>query len=108
MTGRECVHTMYIMDLLRFEWDEAIALANFRKHRVTFDEAKSVFWDDHAIDFFDPDHSDDEDRFLLLGLSGKLRALVVSHCFREKRLRVRIISARKTRGSEEKLYWEER
>lgn len=80
---------------LRFEWDEAKNRENARKHGVLFHEAQTVFLDDNAARFFDPDHSEDEDRFILLGMSMKLRVLVVSHCYRENESVIRIISARK-------------
>jgi len=64
-----------------------------------------VFYDENAIRYFDPDHSDDEDRFLMVGMSQRLRILIVSHCFREEDLVIRIISARKATRSEEDIYW---
>lgn len=70
---------------LRFDWDAAKAAANQRKHGVSFDEASTAFSDDHALLLDDPDHSPDEDRFLLLGLGASLRLLVVVHCYREER-----------------------
>lgn len=69
---------------------------------------RSVFYDENALEFFDPDHSTDEDRFILLGISYKLRVIVVCHCFRESDAVVRIISARKADGDEEKKYWSDR
>jgi uncharacterized protein len=96
------------MDGLRFEWDERKEAENIKKHRVSFNEARTVFYDENAIQFFDPDHSESEDRFILLGLSLKLRILVVCHCFRENETVVRIISARKADGNEEEEYWRHR
>jgi uncharacterized DUF497 family protein len=93
------------MTELVFEWDEQKENANVNKHGVSFEEARSAFFDGHALVFFDPDHSDDEDRFILLGLSAKLRALVVCHCFREDERVIRIISARKADTEEEREYW---
>ena len=93
---------------LRFEWDLRKNRANQRKHGVSFEEASSVFFDAQAIQFFDPDHSDDEDRFLLLGLSDRLRTLVVCHCFRKGETVIRIISARMSDREEETQYWERR
>jgi uncharacterized DUF497 family protein len=93
------------MNELRFEWDERKKKANIKKHGVSFDEARTVFYDENAIQFFDPDHSEDEDRFILLGISFKLRILVVCHCFRKNVMVVRIISARKADGDEENEYW---
>jgi len=89
---------------LRFEWDPRRASANLRKHGVSFDEASSVFGDEQALVIPDPDHSDDEDRFVLLGLSSALRVLVVVHCFREEEDVIRIISARKASRAETKNY----
>ena len=84
-----------IMDELIFEWDPVKAELNYTKHKVTFEEAKSVFYDENAILIADPDHSSmDEDRFIMLGLSSELHMLVVCHCYREND-RIRIISARK-------------
>jgi uncharacterized DUF497 family protein len=94
------------MRSLRFVWDRGKNRANIRKHGVSFEEAEAVFKDENAIQYFDPDHSEDEDRFVLLGLSTKLRILVVCHCFRESELVVRIISARKADKSEGQAYWE--
>lgn len=71
------------MDGLRFSWDETQATANREKHGVTFDEAKTVFADEFARLIFDPDHSDEENRFLLLGLGSQFRLLLVCHCYRE-------------------------
>ena len=94
------------MSKLVFEWDERKSRANASKHGVTFEEAYSVFKDENAIQYFDPDHSEDEDRFILLGVSAKLRVVVVCHCFRESELVIRIISARKASKSEQKNYRE--
>ena len=92
------------MSDLRFEWDERKANSNRRKHGVTFEEAQTVFLDDHALLIDDPDHSDDEDRFVLLGISARLRLLVVCHCYRKSGDVIRIISARKADRSERALY----
>lgn len=98
---------MYIvcMSDIRFEWDERKSLANKRKHKVSFEEAQSVFLDENAIRFFDPDHSQNEDRFLMLGMSFTLRVLVVCHCHREDDSVIRIISARKADKCEQSDYW---
>jgi uncharacterized DUF497 family protein len=88
---------------LRFEWDERTDAANRRKHAVSFDEAQTVFFDEHALLIPDPDHSGREERFVLLGLSSALRALVVCHC-RRRRADIRIISARKANRSEREQY----
>ena len=93
---------------LRFEWDERKNRTNRKKHGVDFEEARSAFYDEYAIQFFDPDHSDDEDRFILLGMSFKLRTLVVCHCFREGEVTVRIVSARRADRAEEQEYWRRR
>jgi hypothetical protein len=89
---------------LHFESDVRKARANLRKHGVSFDEAESVFYDDEALILDDPEHSDDEDRFILLGLSSVLRLLVVIHCFRGADNTIRIISARKATPSEAGQY----
>ena len=93
------------MKELVFEWDEPKENANVKKHGVSFEEARSAFFDEHAAVFFDPDHSDDEDQFILLGLSIKLRTLVVCHCFKEEETVIRMISARKADKEEEQEYW---
>ena len=93
---------------LRFAWDERKNRANIKKHKISFEEAESVFRDENAVQYFDPDHSEDEERFILLGLSTKLRVLVVCHCFRESETVMRIISARKADRAEERDYWRRR
>jgi len=93
------------MDKLQVEWDNRKEKSNIKKHGVSFDEAHTVFYDENAMQFFDPDHSKDEDRFILLGISFKLRTLVVCHCFRKSETVVRIISARKADKDEENEYW---
>ena len=90
---------------LQFEWDKRKDETNVKKHGISFDEARTVFYDENAIQFFDPDRSDDEDRFILLGMSCKLRILVVCHCFRESETTSKIISARKADIDEENEYW---
>ena len=92
------------MGKLSFEWDERKAAANAKKHSVSFDEAKSVFVDEQAKLIGDPDHSEDEDRFVLLGLSSVLRLLLVCHCYRADGNVIRIISARKASAHESKSY----
>ena len=92
------------MKEIRFEWDPDKAKLNFEKHGVTFEEAESVFYDEQAIQFYDDEHSEWEDRFLMLGLSVKLNLLLVCHCFREKDSVIRIISARKATKAESKHY----
>ena len=93
------------MEELSFQWDDRKEKAKVRKHGVSFDEARPAFYDVHAILFFDPDHSEEEDRFILLGMSFKLRVVVVCHCFRESETVLRIISARKADRDEENDYW---
>ncbi len=88
----------------RFDWDTRKAASNLRKHNVSFEEAASVFYDDFAIEFFDSDNSELEDRFLLLGLSSSMKLLLVCHCVRENGGLLRIISARKATKSESKFY----
>ncbi len=89
---------------LAFEWDPRKSRGNFKKHGITFAEAESVFFDEGALLIEDPDHSEDEDRFLLLGLSTTLRELVVSHCYRQAGGTIRIISARKATPREREQY----
>ncbi len=89
---------------LRFEWDERKNLLNRRKHGVSFEEAQTVFFDDRALFIDDPDHSQGEERFLLLGLSAVLRTLAVCHCYRQKDDVIRIISARKADRAEREEY----
>jgi len=92
------------MDGLKFEWDRRKETANRKKHGVSFAEARTVFFDENARVIADPDHSDEEDRFILLGLSSQLRLLVVCHCYREDQSTIRIISARKANRSEQQVY----
>lgn len=92
------------MDPIRFEWDRAKAAANRRKHGVTFEEARSVFYDDEAVVIADPEHSIGEDRFVILGRSFESRILVVCHCHREDDDTIRIISARKANAREQHRY----
>src|SRR3989338_2864611 len=95
------------MDDIRFEWDKAKAALNRKKHGISFEEAQTVFYDENAIEFFDPDHSEREDRFIMLGLSFKLRLLVVCHCVKEARSVIKIISARRATRREAKYYGRE-
>ena len=89
---------------MEFEWDSDKAAANLEKHEVEFSEAATVFGDPLAVTFFDPDHSDDEERFLTFGESAQGRLLVVSHADRDDR--IRIISARKATRRERRIYEE--
>jgi uncharacterized DUF497 family protein len=86
------------------ERDENKNRRNKREHGVSFEEAQTVFLDENAIRFFDPDHSEEEDRFIMLGVSFKLRVLVVCHCYRENDEVIRLISARKADKEECKDY----
>lgn len=90
--------------MIEFEWDETKAKANLKKHGIAFEEARSVFFDEFAIQFFDEDNSELEDRFLMLGLSNEAKTLVVSLCERNQGGTIRIISARKATLSERKYY----
>lgn len=90
--------------MIEFEWDAQKDQSNQDKHGVSFDEARSVFFDDNATQFFDDEHSDREDRFILLGMSTRLRILIVCHCERDLGNVIRIISARKATKSERKHY----
>lgn len=92
------------MELIKFTWEKNKAEANAKKHRVSFDEAKTVFYDPNARMIFDPDHSEKEDRFILIGFSSFFRILVVSHCHREEDTVIRIISARKANNNEQRQY----
>ncbi len=96
------------MKKVRFEWDKKKDLSNLRNHDVAFDEAKTVFYDDNAIEFYDEDHSLKEVRFLMIGLSSKLRILLVSYTVRERKYEdiIRIIFSRKATKKEQKFYFE--
>lgn len=89
---------------LRFEWDETKNRSNQRKHRVSFEEAQTVFYDDRAIRVEDEDVDEPEERFVLLGMSAGLRTLVVCHCYRESEETIRIISARRADRQERRDY----
>jgi len=89
---------------MRFAWDMAKAVENQRKHAVSFEEAATVFADENARVKHDPDHSREEDRFILLGFSARLRLLIVCHAYREHDEVVRIISARRATPNERKQY----
>ncbi len=96
------------MKTLRFDWDENKAEANIKKHGISFEEAKSVFYDEYARLIQDPDHSESEDRFILLGFSLGLKVLTVVHCYKDEENIIRIISARKSTKNETKYYKEHR
>ena len=93
------------MPNLQFEWDPKKAASNETKNQVTFDEAKTVFFDENALVISDPEHSQDDARFIILGMSSRERALVVVHCFRQQGFTIRIISARKAGTKEQAPYW---
>ncbi len=92
------------MEELKFIWDENKNKLNQKKHSISFTEAKSVFYDQNGRLISDPDHSESEDRFILLGFSSSLNLLAVCHCYRENGDTIRIISARKATKPEEKQY----
>ena len=94
------------MKAIEFSWDKNKARINLTKHKISFEEAQSVFDDDNARLIYDPDHSENEDRFILLGLSCSLRVLVVVHCYKDEENIIRLISARKATKPEEKNYKE--
>ena len=89
---------------LLFEWDPKKNRENQRRHKVSFEEAETAFADEHGLLMADPDHSEDEDRFILLGLSARLRLLVVCHTYREEDKVIRLVSARKADRSERAQY----
>ena len=89
---------------MSFEWDEKKNRANQKKHKVSFEEARTIFFDDNARLIDDPDHSEQEDRFVLLSISSLLRILLVCHCYREEDKIIRIISARKATKAEQTQY----
>ena len=90
--------------MIEFEWDEAKAATNLKKHQVSFEAAKSVFFDEFGVQFFDEDHSSDEERFLMLGMSSGAKLLIVCHCERGHGATIRIISARKATRRESAFY----
>ena len=90
--------------MIKFEWDSAKDTANIKKHRVSFEEAQSVFYDEFAVQFFDEEHSTSEERFLLLGMSTGGRLLLICHCELEAGNTIRIISARKATRTESTFY----
>ena len=90
--------------MIEFEWDASKASANLKKHQVSFEDARSVFYDEFAVQFFDEDHSLEEERFLMLGMSSDAKLLIVCHCEREQGAVIRIISARKASKRESAFY----
>lgn len=93
---------------MKFEWDDNKEVQNIVKHGITFKEASTVFYDEEALLSDDPDHSNDEDRFIILGMSSRANVLIVCHCYRENDEKIRIISARKATKTEQKQYQERR
>lgn len=91
---------------MRFQWDPNKNLANIKKHKISFEEAKTVFYDDNARLIPDPEHSVTEERFIILGITNKLRLLIVVHNYKESDDVIRIISARKATKAESKYYYE--
>lgn len=96
------------MKILSFEWDKKKENANVKKYGISFEDARTAFYDEHALQFYDPDHSGDEERFILLGTNHKLKTLVVCHCFKEAETVIRIISARTADKDEQNAYWSQR
>jgi len=92
------------MPALRLVWDPKKAALNLEKHGVSFQEAVTVFYDEYAVEFYDDEHSEWEDRFLLLGMSSRLRLLLICHCYREEESVIRIISARRATKAEAEFY----
>ena len=90
--------------MIQFDWNPTKASSNQKKHGVTFEEATSVFFDEYATQFFDDKHSQEEDRFIMLGMSIKARVLIVCHCERGKGETIRIISARRATARERTYY----
>lgn len=93
------------MDIIKFEWDSNKDRINQIKHKISFEEAKTVFYDEEALVIDAPEHSPEEDRFIILGFSKKANLLVVCHCYRNNESVIRIISARKATKSESEQYY---
>ena len=94
------------MDIIKFQWDENKNIINKKKHKISFEEAKTVFYDEEALLISDPEHSEEEERFIIMGQSFKANLLVVCHCYRESETVIRIISARKATRTEASQYYE--
>ena len=92
------------MNEIHFKWDSSKNESNKEKHGVSFEEAQTTFFDESAMEFFDTEHSGEEDRFLLLGQSFSLKTLMVCHCYRDEDSIIRIISARKATTKERNTY----
>ena len=97
---------MAYMNNIHFQWDQSKNLSNIKKHKISFEEAKTVFFDENARLISDPEHSVSEERFIILGISAKLKLLIVVHTYKENDEVIRIISARKATKSESKYYHE--
>ncbi len=93
------------MNRLIFSWDDNKNTLNKQKHGISFEEAQTVFFDENAIEFDDPDHSINEERFILLDLNQNFKVLVVCHCYRKNETEIRIITARKATKKEQKVYF---
>jgi uncharacterized DUF497 family protein len=94
------------MDAMNFTWNEQKNETNQKKHGIAFEEARTVFYDVNARLIRDDEHSEDEERFIILGFSDKSKLLLVAHCYREEEEVIRIISARKASGNERRQYEE--
>ena len=90
--------------MVEFEWNPAKDKANLKRRGVSFEEAKSVFYDDYAVQFYDENHSEQEDRFLLLGMSNRSKLLMIVHCERDNGNKIRLITARKATSNESTYY----
>ncbi len=90
--------------MIMLEWDPPKASANLKKHQISFEQARSVFYDEFAVQFFDEEHSYEEERFLMLGMSSGAKLLIICHCEREHGAVIRIISARKATKRESAFY----
>lgn len=94
------------MNTIQFEWDNNKNASNIKKHKISFEEASTVFYDDRAILFDDPEHSYEEERFLIIGTTALSKICIVSHCYRDDDEIIRIISARKATKAEQSVYEE--
>ena len=108
-TGKHLDKAIYynyniIMDTIKFEWDENKNEINKKKHGLSFETAREVFYDDAAILFDDPDHSVNEERFLIIGMIKSSKICIVSHCYRDSDNVIRLISAREATKRERKIY----
>jgi len=90
--------------IMKFDWNPDKNKSNIKKHGVVFDEAETVFQDEMALELFDNEHSEGEDRYIIIGISSKTRELMVCHCYRNGDAVIRIISARRATKSEIELY----